>query len=80
MVNDVHGGEPETIGVQLLHRFQARGLLLPLLQGGPAVEGAGLDGEGDTGGVRATEGAIYRHVGPLQRIQATMAEYECRQG
>ena len=80
MVDNIHGSESETISVQLLHRPQARGLLLPLLQGGPTVQGAGLDGQGDTGGVRATEGAVYRHVGPLQRIQAAMAEYECRQG
>lgn len=44
MVGDIHQGQPPAIGLRLLHRPEASGLLLPLFQGGRERAAAQLAG------------------------------------
>lgn len=51
MAGDLYHGQPEAIGIRLLHRSEASGILLPLLQGRRECASAQLAGEGDSAGL-----------------------------
>ncbi|KAL1835786.1 hypothetical protein VTK73DRAFT_5409 [Phialemonium thermophilum] len=74
MADYVHRRQPQPVDVRVLHRPQAPGLLLPVLQGQPDVEGARVDGAGDPARVRADEEPVSGHAGAVQRVQAAVPE------
>lgn len=78
LVNNLHGSQPQTVRIQLLHRPQTPGLLLPRLQSRPERQGAELAREGRAAGLRAAEEHVPGHEGPVQRVQTPVCEYaEC---
>lgn len=79
LVDDVHGGKPEAVGVRVLHQPQVPGILLPVLQGGPERVAAELAGQGDPAGLRAAAERVSGHAGAVQRLQAALHEHAGRE-
>jgi len=88
MAVDVHGRQPKPVDVCFLHRQQAPGPLLPLLQGVQNVAGQRVAGARHPQGIRAPQELVPGHARLDERLQAAIpygvaeaaAEREVRSG
>ena len=79
VVDDVHRSQPEAIGLQLLHRFEAPGLLSLVLQGRSALPSAAMADQDHPQCLRTAEKHVSRYAGTLQWLQGTVHQHAKQQ-
>ena len=75
MVDDLHGSQPQTIGIQFLYRPEASWLFLPLLQSWSACPSPALGRQSRPKRFRAPEKYVPRHACLVQWLQVGLHQY-----
>lgn len=75
LAQDIHSGQSAPVGICVLYRPQACGLLLPLLQSRRTCETTQLASQGDSSRVRVAAKSLSGHAGVMQWVQVAVYQH-----